>query len=106
MKQVSSAPEHEEGIGETASQRQKPSPTPVDPTLNTREWATLKRVLPRDVFHEVVRFEELVATHSGMPARFQGLGQSISVWSVICECLRNREDELIALAKEWKGENG
>jgi hypothetical protein len=74
---------------------------PIDPTLNTREWATIKRVLPRDVYEELVRFEELVAEHSGMPARFQGIGQCVSVWSVITHALRNREAELIQLAKEW-----
>lgn len=76
--------------------------TSIDPNLNTREWATLKRVMPRDVYEELLRFEELVATHSGIPPRFQGIGHSVSVWSIVVHALRNREEELIQLAKEWK----
>lgn len=74
---------------------------PIDPTLNTREWATIKRVVPRDIYEEVVRFEELVAEHSGLPARFQGIGPCVSVWSILCHCLREHEAELMILAQEW-----
>ena len=66
------------------------------------EWATLKRVIPRDLFDEIVRFEELVATYSGLPPRFQGIGPCVSVWSIIAQELRHREQELIEMAKDWK----
>lgn len=55
-----------------------------------------------DVYEELKYFEELVATHSGLPPRFQGIGPCVSVWSIILQELRNREQELIQTAKEWK----
>lgn len=66
------------------------------------DWRTWKRVLPLDVYEELKYFEELVATHSGLPPRFQGIGPCVSVWSIILQELRNREQELIHTAKEWK----
>lgn len=78
----------------------------TDPTINDDSWRTFKRVLPKDVHEEMKYFEELVATHSGIPPRFQGIGQCVSVWSVIVHQLRASEQELIQLAKEWKGEPG
>jgi hypothetical protein len=66
-----------------------------------RDWRTWKRVLPLDVYEELKYFEELVATHSGLPPRFQGIGPCVSVWSIIVHQLRHREEELIQLAKEW-----
>jgi hypothetical protein len=71
---------------------------------NDSEWRTWKRVLPLDVYEELKRFEELVATHSGLPPRYEGIGPSVSVWSVITQLLRTYEAELMILAQEWKGE--
>ena len=74
----------------------------TDPTINDDFWRTFKRVLPLDVHEEMKYFEELVAMHSGIPARFQGVGNSVSVWSVITQHLRLTEAHLIELAKEWR----
>lgn len=79
--------------------------TPVPARIDQDEWRTWHRVMPKDVYDELKYFEELVAEHSGIPPRFQGIGQCVSVWSVICHELRNREAELIALAQEWKGQD-
>lgn len=92
-----------EGAGDTAPQRQEPSPARID---NDSEWRTWKRVLPRDVYEELKRFEELVAMHSGLPSRFQGIGPCVSVWSVICHQLRASEADLVQLAKEWRNAEG
>jgi hypothetical protein len=77
----------------------------TDPTINDDSWRTFKRVLPKDVHEEMKYFEELVATHSGIPPRFQGIGHSVSVWAVICHHLRSTEEGLVQMAKDWKGEN-
>jgi hypothetical protein len=61
--------------------------------------------MPLDVYQELKYFEELVATHSGLPPRYQGIGPSVSVWSVIVHHLRNTEDGLVQMAKDWAGEN-
>ena len=70
--------------------------------LTADRWATIKRVLPRDVYDEIKYFEELVATHSGLPPRFEGIGDSVSVWTIILHQLRASEADLIQLAREWK----
>jgi hypothetical protein len=77
----------------------------TDPTITSDEWRTFKRVLPRDVHEEMKYFEELVATHSGIPPRFQGIGDSVSVWSILVHALRLHEADLIQLAEEWKKES-
>jgi len=74
----------------------------TEPTINDDSWRTFKRVLPRDVHEEMKYFEELVATHSGIPPRFQGIGHCVSVWAVIVHHLRNTEDGLVQMAKDWK----
>jgi hypothetical protein len=54
------------------------------------------------VYEELKRFEELVATHSGLPPRYEGIGASVTVWTILCQALRNCEPEIVQLAKEWK----
>jgi hypothetical protein len=76
---------------------------PTDPTIENDEWRTFKRVLPLDVHEQMKYFEELVAAHSGIPARFQGIGNCVSVWSIICHLIRSYEPELMVMAEEWRG---
>lgn len=84
----------------TESQRE----TPIPARIESDEWRTWRRVLPRDVYEELKRFEHLVAEHSGLPPRFEGIGASVSVWSILCHCLRENEAELMILAQEWRDE--
>jgi hypothetical protein len=75
---------------------------PTDhPAIEEDSWRTFKRVLPRDIHQELKRFEELVATHSGLPPRFEGIGASVTVWTILCHALRNCEPEIVQLAREW-----
>jgi hypothetical protein len=62
-------------------------------------WATLKRVIPHDIYDEVVRFESLVAQEIGCGET--GIGGSVQIWSVITHFLRENEPELIECAKDW-----
>jgi hypothetical protein len=75
-------------------------------SIEKDEWRTFKRVLPRDVHEELKRFEELVAQYSGLPPKFEGIGASVSVWSIICEHIRNTQEDLVHLAMDWKRDSG
>jgi hypothetical protein len=66
------------------------------------DWATLKRVLPHDIYDEMKRFESLVAKE--IQASEVGLGASILIWSIIVHFLREHEAALVQCAKEWKAE--
>jgi hypothetical protein len=67
-------------------------------------WRTIKRVLPRDVYLELIRFESVVAQEIGCGET--SIGGSVQVWSVITHVLREHEAELIQSAKDWKEPEG
>lgn len=77
----------------------------TDPTINDDSWRTFKRVLPKDVHEEMKYFEALAAEHSGIPPRFQGVGNCVSVWSILMHTLRQFEPEVIRYAEDWKADS-
>ena len=68
-----------------------------------KAWATLKRVLPRDLYNIVKDSEQLVGEEIGNIG--EGVGGSIQIWIVITRLLYEHREELRQLAKDFVEEN-
>jgi hypothetical protein len=77
----------------------------IDPNLIKREWATFKRVMPRDIYDSLVETEDMVGQQIGNRSPSgRSLGKSIEVLNIIALFCREHSEELKKLASEWKAD--
>jgi len=77
-----------------------------DSIFESDPWGTIKRPLPRDLYNTVVETENLIASEIRSRAiECRSMGMSVQVWTVLCDFLRDRKEEIRVRAKEWEAED-